>query len=229
MGKNIYIPTNGSSDWRQFLADPEKQWRKGFSARTMANSWEDNEGFPKEVNGALKKAGLNLDIILAIPEYKVDLDTGKAPSQNDLFVLAKGKDGFYVIMVEGKVSEEFGPRISKWYNDTPTRKSRLDFLLDKLEIKLPLTDLEKLYYQLFHRTASAIIIAEKFNAKGAIMLVHSFSQEHKWFSEYADFISALSSNKVNSELNEVNKIKTLKNGTELFTGWVTGDKKYLEC
>lgn len=29
----IYVPAQSTNDWRQFLADPEKQWCSGYSAR----------------------------------------------------------------------------------------------------------------------------------------------------------------------------------------------------
>jgi uncharacterized protein DUF6946 len=31
----IYLPTVGPQDWQKLLADPEKEWRTGYSARTM--------------------------------------------------------------------------------------------------------------------------------------------------------------------------------------------------
>ena len=34
----VYVPTTGSNDWRRLLADPAKQWRTGFSAKTLALS-----------------------------------------------------------------------------------------------------------------------------------------------------------------------------------------------
>ncbi len=46
-------------------------------------------------------------------------------------------------------------------------------------------------YQLLHRAASAIIEAKRFGAPHAIMLVHSFSQTHEWFADYAAFAKLL--------------------------------------
>ena len=45
----IYIPTTSPEDWQRFLADPDKHWRKGYSARALANSWQEANGFPTEV------------------------------------------------------------------------------------------------------------------------------------------------------------------------------------
>ncbi len=86
MNEKIYIPSKGPDSWKEFLAQPDKQWETGFSAKTMAHYWEDQSGFPKEFKKSLNDSGLDLDILLAIPEYKVYLDNNKAPSQNDLFV-----------------------------------------------------------------------------------------------------------------------------------------------
>jgi hypothetical protein len=61
---------------------------------------------------------------------KVPLLGGARPSQNDLFVLARGAQGPVSIMVEGKVNESFGPMLGEWRDDASEGKeSRLRFLL----------------------------------------------------------------------------------------------------
>ena len=50
---NIFIPTNSAEQWAQFLAEPVKHWQKGFSARTLAYSWQEAQGFPEEVVAVL--------------------------------------------------------------------------------------------------------------------------------------------------------------------------------
>ena len=47
------VLTNGPDDWRQFLADPVKQWKTGYSAKELAYSWETADGFPSEVQAVL--------------------------------------------------------------------------------------------------------------------------------------------------------------------------------
>ena len=49
----VYVPSRGPDDWQRFLADPEKQWRRGFSARTAAYSWESANGLPPEIEACL--------------------------------------------------------------------------------------------------------------------------------------------------------------------------------
>src|ERR1700694_659831 len=67
--------TTGPTDWQALLADPEKQWRTGYSAKTLAYCWEAAEGFPPEVAEALQRTDEaplgNLTPVLAIPEFKV--------------------------------------------------------------------------------------------------------------------------------------------------------------
>ena len=41
--------TTGPQDWQALLADPQKHWRTGFSARTLAHCWEAAQGLPPEV------------------------------------------------------------------------------------------------------------------------------------------------------------------------------------
>ena len=104
MNNNLYVETKGVESWKEFLAKPEEQWKTGKSAKCLAYSWESANGFPRTIQNVFNKSKLDLEMILGIPEYKVFLDTKKAPSQNDLFVLAKDNMGLATLMIEGKVS-----------------------------------------------------------------------------------------------------------------------------
>ena len=225
MNKHIFIPSKGPNSWKDGLADPEKQWATGYSARTLAHCWEDENEFPGDFKKVLNESGLDLKLLLAIPEYKVYLDTYRAPSQNDLFVLSRFQGELVVMMIEGKVSESFDKLIKDWKN-SEGKSDRLKFLKRKLEIDKKTEEIEDCRYQLFHRTASAILTAEKFTAKKAIMIVHSFSQSNEWFDDYKKFVKLINPN-VNPRVNEVIKCKTLASGIELYVGWIKGGEKYL--
>ena len=108
--------TKSPQDWKALLADPVKHWRRGYSAMSLAYCWEKANGFPQQVQKALSAVPElgTLEPLLAIPEHKVDIPGGRAASQNDLFVLARSPKGLVCIMVEGKVSEPFGPLVSEW-------------------------------------------------------------------------------------------------------------------
>ena len=45
MGK-VYIPATNPEDWKQFLAEPEKHWKSGYSARSLAYCWHESDGIP---------------------------------------------------------------------------------------------------------------------------------------------------------------------------------------
>jgi hypothetical protein len=176
MNNRIYIPAKKPEDWRYLLAEPEKQWRDGYSAKSLALAWHRNSGFPTEVRRIFDNSDhtifQNAELLLAIPEHKVPLPGGGYPSQNELFVLAKGNGEIISITVEGKVSEPFGPLVSEWFqNPSEGKRKRLAYLCKILELNSD--HVSPIRYQLLHRTASAIIEAERFNAKSALMLVHS--------------------------------------------------------
>ena len=87
----IYIPTSSAEQWAQFLAEPVNHWRKGYSARTLAYSWQEANGFPIEVGSVLSSAFPAVELLLALPEHQVPLPGGSRPSQNDIWVLARSQ------------------------------------------------------------------------------------------------------------------------------------------
>jgi hypothetical protein len=219
--KRIYIPTTSPNDWRRFLAEPEIQWRKGYSARELAECWEQADGFPSSVKqlfaGSPTPALCELELLLAIPEYKVDLPGGIHASQNDLFVLARTTDGqLVVIMVEGKLAETFGPTLGTWLMEcTPGKLERLEFLCKTLGLrKEPPPEIR---YQLLHRTVSAILTAREFNAVYALMIVQSFSPGHAWLEDYQAFLGLYG---VNGEVGQLTEIPGHKH-PKVYTGWVS--------
>nr|WP_157158495.1 hypothetical protein [Bradyrhizobium sp. WSM1253] len=120
------------------------------------------------------------ELLIAIPEHKVSLRDNGRESQTDVFALIKSNNRTIAVAVEGKVNESFGPTIKDWYVDPSARKQqRLAFLCDLIDVACPPPD--DLHYQLFHRTASAVLEAARFKTDDAAMIIHSFSQDYKWF------------------------------------------------
>ena len=201
MMKRIFVPSQGPEDWKRLLAEPDKQWRMGYSARSMACCWEAaGSRFPSEIRSVLRSsenpAFEEVELLLAIPEWKVALPPTRGhASQNDLFVLARDRQGSLIsIMVEGKVSEQFGETLAEWLEkETPGKRERLKFLQETLGLPGELPG--SIRYRLLHRMASALIEAERFGAKSAIMLVHSFSPECLWFSDFQSFLELMGGGK----------------------------------
>jgi hypothetical protein len=169
--------------------------------------------FASAENPALRE----LELLLAIPEHKVDLPGGGRPSQNDLFVLAKAADGELVsIMVEGKVAEPFGDTLETWLAGASKGKlARLEFL--RKSLGLPANIPGHIRYQLFHRTVSALLEAKRFNAHHAMMIVHSFSPEKAWFDDYQAFLGLFHVSALPGQLVELSGTPSSK----LYTGWIS--------
>jgi hypothetical protein len=224
----IYVPTESATDWKKLLADPEKHWKKGYSARTLANCWESADGFPKEISALLSTSPLDplqsAQLVMAFPEHKVFLPpVGGHPSQNDLFVLGKASDGDLIsITVEGKVSESFDKTLGEWSKRPSAGKTlRLQFLQGTLGLTSPVP--ASIRYQLLHRLASAIIEATRFNAKYAILVVHSFSKKDLWFGDYSDFLDLFS---VKATIGQLIQLPDMQ-GIHVLSGWARGDKRFL--
>lgn len=217
----IYIPTASAEQWAQFLAEPVKHWRQGYSARTLAYSWQEARGFPSEVGSVLASAFPSTELLLALPEHKVPLPGGSRSSQNDIWVLARSGGQLISIAVEGKVSEPFGPTVQEWQiKSSPGKTKRLAYILALLGLpSVP----ETTRYQLLHRTASAIIEAQRFNAAHAVMLVHSFSQSCEWFEDYAAFVSLMGGVATKDSMVSVGT----RSGVSLHLAWVRGNAEYL--
>jgi hypothetical protein len=226
---HIYVPTSGVDNWRKLLADPEKHWRIGFSARTLAYAWESAAGFPPEIQDLFSRSDQpfqNVELLLAIPEHQVLMPPfGRHPSQNDLFVLAKdSRNGLMAMMVEGKVSESFDKNLAEWNAEGSLGKhKRLAFLKETLGLcgEIPPT----IRYQLLHRTASAVLEAKRFTASNAVMIVHSFSQQDLWFENYQAFLSLFGISGA-----EIGRLHFLVEsaGIRLYSGWVRGDERFLK-
>ena len=224
---HIYIPTQSPADWRRLLAQPEKHWREGYSAMALAECWERADGFPAEFQAlfatAVDPALREVELLLAIPEYKVSLPGGRRASQNDLFVLGRAQDGSLVtIMVEGKVAEPFGERLQDWKVDASEGKlTRLKYLWQVLG--LPAEPPGHIRYQLLHRTASAVCEARRFNSRAALMVVHSFSPERAWFEDYQAFVGLFGAR---GEANQLVELRQME-GVQLYAGWVEGHASQL--
>jgi hypothetical protein len=227
MAKRILVPTASYHDWQRLLAQPDQHWKAGYSAMTLARSWEaaGSRGFPPEVEAALDMVDApelkGLELLLAIPEFQVPLPGGERASQTDVLALAHGPEGLVAIAVEGKVDEPFGPTVGEKYAEQSAGvNERVRFILQRLGLPsaLPIA----IRYQLLHRTVSALLIAEQFYACAAVMLVHSFSPSHKWFADFVAFATLFAVRPVVGELSAIGTFS----GTRLYIGWCQGDQQF---
>lgn len=222
----FFAPADKATDWQRLLAKPDLHWKTGYSARSMAYSWTEAQGFPREIQAILDNSDAphlhDLEFLIGIPEHEVPIPGGQRPSQNDVFVLAKGSDGLVSIAIEGKVSERFDKPVDERFADpSPGESTRLQFLLELLELERAAVG--SIGYQLLHRTASALLEARRFGARHAIMLVHSFSQELKHFDDFSNFVALFGQAATTNQLAKVRQFDEIT----LYLGWVVGDAEYL--
>ncbi len=214
----ILVPTRALSDWQRLLANPEKHWRAGFSAMATARSWEEAQGLPPEIDQIL---GPGSELLFAIPEHKVPLPGGRSESQCDVFALARSSGRTIALAVEAKVDEPFDKTLGDWLADGSTgKRRRLDAICARLGCPEPPPELR---YQLFHRTAAAIIEADRMKTDAAAMIVQSFSQEHRWFEDFARFCAFLDLDGARA----APLVRRLPDGRDLILGWATGDPRHL--
>ena len=218
----ILVPSSGPSDWKQFLAQPDLHWAKGYSARTMAYSWEDADTPPSEVLALMEEAFGPAKFLFGVPEHKTSLPGGSRESQSDLFALMRHEEGLATYTIEGKVDEPFGPTVGEWSKNASVGKiERLDFLCTTLGISACPPDIR---YQLLHRTVSALVEADRFAASMAGMIVHSFSPELRWSHEFIRFAKLLG---CDIKVGEAAVLET-PSGKPLMVAWANGDQRFRE-
>jgi hypothetical protein len=107
-----------------------------------------------------------------------------------VWAILRGPRGLVSLAVEGKAGETFAETIGDWRKEASVGKEkRLAYLCEQLGLAEGVND--TIRYQLMHRTASALIEAERIGAVAAVMLVLSFTLDAISKSDYDAFISCL--------------------------------------
>ena len=214
----IYVPATGVNNWQKLLADPGKQWKPGYSAMCVAETWQAANGFPPPLADVLQKAEepiCSLVPLLILPEHQVALEGGAAASQSDVWVLASHDFGLASITIEGKVAESFGPTLSAWLKDASEGKQdRLAFLTHLLGLSTPLPG--TIRYQLLHRVGSAIIEAKRYHANVALCLIQSFSATNEGLADFQEFCRLFGKNPQPGEVVVLGQ----HDGIKIYAGWV---------
>ena len=93
--------TDGPEDWRKGLADPEKHWKRGKSAKALAYCWEEWGGFPPEVRLVFEKSNYKqlkkLRFIKGFVEHTTSVPGRGRASQADILVKAEGQSGMAMV------------------------------------------------------------------------------------------------------------------------------------
>jgi hypothetical protein len=218
---SIYVPSPGPDAWKQFLAKPELHWSVGYSARTLAHSWEAASGLPSEIKDLLHPLVGPAELLIAIPEHKVALPGGRRESQCDVFALVRSTEEVIACAIEGKVDEPFGPTLGEWLEGASVgRRKRLAYISEILGVEAEREP--SIRYQLLHRTAAAVIEADRFMAAAAAMIVHSFSPTQRWLQDFTIFARLM---KLELTLGAAGRA-VLPSGKPLYLGWASGDQRF---
>lgn len=209
-------PFRTPHDARTYLADPIKHWKPDHSALELATSWIGSRKIPDSVRRVLEtcETYAGCELIEGFFEREVELGTAGRASQTDLLVLARITSGLAVIAVEGKARETFGKIVRDW-NTTAGTQARLEDLCGRLGID-PAQAID-LRYQLFHRTVSALIEAQRYGATEALMLVHSFDADDASLDDFRAFAAALGA--TGAEVGTVTE-PIVRDSMNLRLGWV---------
>lgn len=209
-------PLDNPEQARLLLRDPDLQWKRGRSAFETATSWIGARGIPANVARVLTQAPewQGAELAAGFFEHPTALDTQIAPSQTDLMAVCGLSTGLGILAVEGKAGESFGPLVSEW-KTSPGRDKRYAWACTLFG--LDGAACSNLRWQLFHRSASAVLEAKRFRAAHAVMLVHDFSGVQSSLPDFVAFAEKLGL--AGAAANALSAPKII-DGVSLRFGWV---------
>lgn len=188
----IAVPLLKPEDVIPHLGKPT-HWKQGRSAKAVADSWFAANDLPPRVRTVLEQAQefKGAELVDAWLERCTNLgDRRGSASQTDLLAVLGVGEELAVMGVEAKVTESFGPLVSEWIGDgSEGKEDRLQQLCNLLGFdRATVGDLR---YQLFHRTAAAILEARRYRAAKAVMMVHSFCENATGLTDFVAFFDRM--------------------------------------
>jgi hypothetical protein len=155
-----------------------------------------------------------------MPEWQVSLEGGETTSNTDVLAICRNTLGLCVIAAEAKVLEDFGPLLAdKRKSASSGQLARLNYLHELLKIDY---FEDTIRYQLVHRTASALLTAQQFHAKAAVMLVHAFDCPPERQDDFRAFVRALRAEQVAPTLHRFSSF----DNPRLYVAWCNGDARF---
>ena len=214
----ILVPATLLDAWKDRLPDPDTQWKPGESAHSLAVRWHGLTGFPPEVSGLLDTLHATRDatFLLATPEHQVPLAGGARASQTDLWLLARTSRGLLSVVVEAIGNQGFDPAVRDEKEETGPPE--LWAVLRRF-LEIEQASDAPVRSRLLHRTATALLEARRFFARGAAVIVQSFSQGREGFGDFQHFVEVMG-----SRLDRPGQLVSVapREGIEMFFGWAQG-------
>ena len=207
MGRSVnrlHVHTRGIGSWRERLASPDTQWKRGCSALEAAVSWElasrCDSGLPDPVHRLLESGEHNNPLLLiGVSEHKVQLRGRGHDSQCDIWAVLRTSKGLLSLSVEAKARETFGDdkALREWLSGGDSEKSQANRTArwDYIKEHLPSgKDYDRVRYQILHRCAASVIEAKRLGLKHAAFIVQAFEAPERSFQDYATFCEAMGVN-----------------------------------
>ncbi len=216
----IAVPLLKPEDVIPHLGKPT-HWKQGRSAKAVADSWfYAKKDIPDRVRAVLEQSRefKDAELIDAWLERCTDLgDQRGSATQTDLLAILAIGDELAVMAVEAKVTESFGPLVSEWMEEGGEGKEdRLQRMCDLLGFDR--NEVGDLRYQLFHRTAAAILEARRYRAGKAVLMVHSFCENASGLPDFIRFYERMGAQGCGrNALSQPVQVS----GTRLWIGWTS--------
>ena len=200
----LCITTCGLGSWRERLANPDRQWKRRFSALETAVSWErasrTSSGLPEPILKLFRNSIYCEPVLMfAIAEHKVPLAGGPADSQCDVWAFLNTKAGTVSLSIEAKAQESFGKSnqtLEQWLDAGKSERARTNRQERWNDIKKHLPNIveggySQVAYQLLHRCAAAVIEAKRFRLENAAFVVQAFQSPAKSFDAFSQMCRAM--------------------------------------
>jgi hypothetical protein len=190
--RRLHVPMRAAADVIPHLGKPH-HWKEGRSAKLLVDQWWAANALPASIIGLLNQADewRGAELVDAFVERQTDLKDGRpSHSQSDLLAIVALADCLGIVAIEAKVDEGFDKTVGEWLVSGGAGKAvRLAKLCDLFGRKP--ADVAGLRYQLFHRTASAILEARRYRARQAVMIVQSWCPSASGISDFLAFLHAI--------------------------------------
>jgi len=179
------------------LTNPDRQWRRGFSALETAASWENADSrtgwLPERLARVFDGTAYERpELLLAVAEHKVALDGSGGDSQCDVWALLHTPVGTLSMSVEAKAREAFGSgheTLQAWLGGGDSQRSLQNRQARWESVRRRLPDVgetayHQVAYQLLHRCAAAVVEAQRFQLQHAAFVVQAFGSPDESFQEF---------------------------------------------
>lgn len=213
----LCIETRGICNWRERLAEPNGQWKRGYSAFEAAVSWEGasrrSDGLPERIAELFRQSDFGeAELLFAIAEHTVPLRGIGKQSQCDVWALLNTSSDKVSLSIEAKVNEPFGTgneTLDHWLNGGKSQgsKENRSTRWEHVYENLPPNGhdcYKEVPYQLLHRCAAAVIEAKRFRVPYAALVVQAFSAPSESFEMFTRLCKAVNVNAVHGQMSIIN-------------------------